>query len=434
MNAAGPALAIHSYPGGPTTAKPFELSPLPPRLIACKGSDEPSARPRRTKIWEFNTNLHCSIVGTCLSTSELRQTLRKIGLPTDGFSDHDLHGVGVTLAGRHDPAGRLLNKALDHRHKLAVSQFAKATTEEGVRLLWDEAVRRGEIPSAYWAALTHPLATQAIVRDAFNEVHMLSHLVGAANRADIRRLCQLEAEKSELQAKLQRQQAAFHDAVVSRDTQINDLRQALTRRIVSESAEDLRADTAALRDLASDLDRQLSGERRRRVSLEEKLTILQANLTRERSVRMEAERAGKAMRRELDTAEAAIRELCSGDHDGPPAAPDFRLHGRILLYVGGRPNQVAQIRTAIERLGGTCLHHDGGVENHPNLLPGLASRAEIVLFPVDCISHDAAGIVKSFCRQTGKPFVPLRSASITSLLCALSAPEFNRLVAAEQKG
>ena len=31
---------------------------------------------------------------------------------------------------------------------------------------------------------------------------MLSHLVGAANRADIRRLCQLEAENAELRARL----------------------------------------------------------------------------------------------------------------------------------------------------------------------------------------------------------------------------------------
>jgi hypothetical protein len=73
-----------------------------------------------------------------------------------------------------------------------------------VRALWADAVRRGEIPGAYWATLTHPAATQAIVREAFGEVHMLSHLVGAANRADIRRLCQLEAENAALQARLDR--------------------------------------------------------------------------------------------------------------------------------------------------------------------------------------------------------------------------------------
>ena len=102
---------------------------------------------------------------------------------------------------------------------------------------------------------------------------------------------------------------------------------------------------------------------------------------------------------------------------------DPRLDGVVLLYVGGRPHQVAYLRAVAERCGATFLHHDGGIENHPNLLPGLTSRADLVLFPVDCISHDAAHTVKLLCRQAGKRFIPLRAASATSLLAALRQPE-----------
>jgi len=35
--------------------------------------------------------------------------------------------------------------------------------------------------------------------------------------------------------------------------------------------------------------------------------------------------------------------------------------------------------------------------------------------------------VKALCRQGGKRFIPLRSASLTSLLAALQAPELIRL-------
>ena len=190
--------------------------------------------PRRTKIWEFNTNLHCSIIGTCLSTTELRQVLKKLGIASPDSTDHELHGAAVSLAGRHDKAAKLLNKALDERHRLAINQFAKASTEEGVRSLWRDAVRRGEIPGAYWATLTHPAATRTVIRDAFGEVHMLSHLVGAANRADIRRLCQLEEENAELRERLDRQQAAFREAVVTRDTSIQELRRALAQQVAAE--------------------------------------------------------------------------------------------------------------------------------------------------------------------------------------------------------
>src|SRR3978361_427310 len=90
-------------------SRPLDLNSFPPALIPRK------AVLRRTKIWEFNPNLHCSIIGTCLSTAEPRQGPKKAVVAVQGCTDHDLHGVAVTYAGRHDSAARLLHKALDHR-------------------------------------------------------------------------------------------------------------------------------------------------------------------------------------------------------------------------------------------------------------------------------------------------------------------------------
>jgi hypothetical protein len=404
------------------------LAALPPVLVARAAATPVSGPPRRTKIWEFNTNLHCSIVGTCLSTGELRQVMKKLGLAPPESTDHELHGTAVTLAGRHDTAGKLLNKALDRRHQIAINQFAKADTEGGVRALWRDAVRRGDIPGAYWATLTHAAATPAIVREAFGDVHMLSHLVGAANRADIRRLCQLEADKAELEAKLERQQLALRDAIVTRDASIRQLRQALAQRIAAEpmaSPVSGAEETGVLRHVVADLERRLARETRDRAAVDARLSDTHAVIARERMARTKAESERDVLRRELEAIEQSLVPGCADPtlHAGQPA----RLDGIVLLYVGGRANQVAHLRTVGERLGATFLHHDGGIENHPNLLPGLTSRSDLVLFPVDCISHDAARAVKQFCRQAGKRFVPLRSASVTSLLAALRRPEVSGL-------
>ena len=78
-------------------------------------------------------------------------------------------------------------------------------------------------------------------------------------------------------------------------------------------------------------------------------------------------------------------------------------------------------------MGARFVHHDGGVEHHLNLLAGLASQADLVVFPVDCIGHHAAQMAKQLCRQAGKRFIPLRSASATSLLAALQRPEVTGL-------
>ena len=59
---------------------------------------------------------------------------------------------------------------------------------------------------------------------------MLSHLVGAANRADIRRLRELEAEKGALTEKLQRQQQQLREGFTSRDETIRQLNALLARQ------------------------------------------------------------------------------------------------------------------------------------------------------------------------------------------------------------
>jgi Uncharacterized protein conserved in bacteria (DUF2325) len=58
------------------------------------------------------------------------------------------------------------------------------------------------------------------------------------------------------------------------------------------------------------------------------------------------------------------------------------------------------------------LHHEGGIEHSPTLLPGLVSRADHLFFPVDCVSHDAAATIERLCRQLEKPYCPLRTASL----------------------
>ena len=47
------------------------------------------------------------------------------------------------------------------------------------------------------------------------------------------------------------------------------------------------------------------------------------------------------------------------------------------------------------------------------------AQADAVLFPVDCVSHDAIGTIKRTCRERQTPFIPLRSASLAGLLVAI---------------
>jgi hypothetical protein len=385
--------------------------------------------PRRSKIWELADTLHCSIIGTCLSNAELRHALARVGVNgIDAADDHELHVVGVMLAGRRDAGAKLLQRALDRRHALAIKQYAKAKDEDALRRLWDESMRSSDIPGAYWALLSHPVATETIVKKAFQDVHMLSHLVGAANRADIRRLRQLEQENGALNEKLHRQQQQLRDGFTSRDETIRQLNALLARQPSAEGAgadrEGGQEENAASageetsRNVIADLNRRLGQETARRERLEQRLSAMSATMKKTAEALQRAQGERDALRRELESLEDHIAGLLQRATDDGETA--LELSERTMLYVGGRPNQIPQLKALVERTGARFLHHDGGIEHSSSLLPGLISRADVLLFPIDCISHDAVATLKRLCRQLEKPYLPLRTASLATLASSLA--------------
>ena len=52
-------------------------------------------------------------------------------------------------------------------------------------------------------------------------------------------------------------------------------------------------------------------------------------------------------------------------------------------------------------------------------LPSCVVRADAVVFPTDCISHSAALKAKRLCRQSMKPYVPLRGSGVSSFVAGL---------------
>src|SRR5262249_18860039 len=126
-----------------------------------------------------------------------------------------------------------------------------------------------------------------------------------------------------------------------------------------------------------------------------------------------------ALRQELAAVEDRMEALLLPRDEAGSDAPD--LTGLAVLYVGGRANQTPRLRAVVERAGAQFLHHDGGIEHSATLLPGFVGRADIPMFPVDCVSHDAMSSVKRHCRQTSKTYIALRTSSVAALIAALSS-------------
>lgn len=377
----------------------------------------------RTRLWELPPAFHCSVVGTCLTLAEARKFVARRDVPDAlRLSDLEFHEHLVLIAANPDGGARELNKYLDRRHGLAIRRFDKAKEEEALLAAWQQALANGDIPGAYWAALTHRSATQAFRAQVFGDVHMLSHLVGAANRADVRRLGELERENAELKEKVERQQARLRDLVTEKQAVIKELEDRLATRLEVEAQAGQDSgrpgETDALRRLALSLRKQLDQKSARVDVLAEQGTRLRDALARARDEVEHGRKLAALLTEEMESLEAGIGAI-DGSSDGLPAPLEDILDGRTVFYCGGRPGHVETIRRLVEKCRGTFLHHDGGKEERMGLMASQLQGADIVVFPVDCVSHDAMGQVKRLCRQSGKAYRALRTSSLGSFVHAL---------------
>ena len=399
---------------------------------------ESPATGRRRKLWEIRHDLHCAILGTCLSYAELEKVGRKAGfVPTAEATEYDVHTCLVKHSAEPGTLSRLLHKLLDRKYRSAIEACRSVKEEADLEAMWTRAMRDGDIPGSYWALVSHPLAAEKLLIRTFGDVHMLSHIAGAANRADIRRQKEVQAENrslSEQLAGLRRRMAAQQEAHGRAAERHAEEMQAVSRRLkAAETAETriagleaqladcesgdahrrLQSENAALKAKSEDSRHACERERQRCLDLERELTQV-------RQAQEESADRVRQLRAECEALEAVV---ASNDHReavrSAPDMPALDLDGRHIVYVGGLTGSVSKFRTLTENLNGRFIHHDGGLEDNSAGLGRVLNQADVVLCPVDCVSHGACVRAKRFCKQTAKTFVPLRSAGLSSYVAGL---------------
>ncbi|WP_404382969.1 DUF2325 domain-containing protein [Caenispirillum salinarum] len=381
----------------------------------------PAAPQRRRRMDQIPGKWHCSIIGTCLPLAELRKIAVKarFNLPRDA-SDYRIHGAVVHHCAEHKVLSRLVTKALDKRFPAHIARFSRAATEDELADLWRSHCDGGDVPGAYWALMSHPVDCQTLREQAYGEVHMLSHLSGASQRVDMRRLADLEralaSRAGEVEAltaertRWRETETRLRHDVAALDLHRRRAEQLETRVAELESGRALAEMRAALEAARAEANERALGIARRDeriAALEEELTGLRADTARLRS---------RAADLELKLCEAAGCPRLGGAAD---AAPPLDLCRRRILYVGGMTRAVAHMRDLVIRHNGEFLHHDGGLEDGCARLASALSQADAVLCPVTCVSHNAIDTIKRDCRRACKAFLPLPSHSVSALERAL---------------
>ncbi len=386
-------------------------------------------RRRRLKIDEIDSQWHCAIIGTCLPLSELKGLAAKLAIAVDpGPSGYNLHASMVRLASSHRAVAKALTKKLDRRHIVALNRFSKVETSADLIEMWGQALEKGDVAGAGWAVMSHPAANEDTRKLVFRDIHMLSHQMGAAARADLRQIDRLEKSNAELESRIDRQQDYFISEISRRDAENGNLRKRLAEAEAEarkfahavETDEEMRTLRAAVADLkiqlANEMERHRETENKRQAAggalalLDQRLAQMAVeNGDMAEEIRLYETRLAGSLE------QGAALGGCGWD------CAKLDLCGRCILFVGGRHQQMPHIRRLVEGCNGVFSHHDGGVEESMSRLHSLFGRADAVLFPVDCVSHSAQDTVKQLCHKWQKPFVPVRRSGLGAYFAALEA-------------
>lgn len=396
-------------------------------------SDAPvrSTRPTgsRLKLWQLEPRLHCSVIGTCLTLDDLRRACARAGLQTHTpLADHELHHAFVAMADQPSPAIRQLQKTLERRHRDSVALVQRSDPDQWPQL-WQQALAEGRVSGLYWGLLSRADLPARLQARITGEVHMLSHLSGASQQAELKRIPALERRVALLQRKLeqhrqdhqrrqqdnaqklqrlqlrlreaQRAERQLHEAQARLEAlEHNDLVKRLRAQVECYAAQ-----LSAARLAKERADSELDTARRQR-SFEREAHC------RTRALLHQVVRERQALERFVES--ELLEPSCPAGCAAAESGCDMDLCGRCILYVGGRQQVTSHLAQLVQRCNGRLICHDGGLEESPTRLDALLPKADAVVCPLDCVSHDAMRRVKRFCKQYAKRLVLLPTASVSA--------------------
>lgn len=385
--------------------------------------------PERTKLWKLDHDYHCSLIGTCLSMEEVRKLMRPFYAENvDTCHPYELHTAIVTMISYNDYRSKKVQNYLNKKYKKEISKTRKMNADELISE-WQSVLGGGEIIGTYWAIMLHPCATITIKRGLFGDVHMQSHMSGATIRVNLKRLRWLESERNnfntethyqlskynKLQIETTRLKATIQKQIEKSTELVNQVK-VLTKSndslIIENNTNKNKTLNIQIDKLANKVDHQ-SNE----IEIYHKKKIQSDNLITELNHQLKTQKQ-KISEYKSETehlhyllSQNKVENECQFKTKG--------LSGQRVLYVGGRASLIPYYRELIESRAGVFLHHDGGIEKNTQDLSIALNRADLVIFPTDCISHDAAWKIKRSCKKQQKPYKYLNNSGLYSLSCVL---------------
>ena len=387
-------------------------------------STNPEPKNSFLHLWELESKYLCALIGTCATIPEIRRLAHKSRIDNpDQYTDYHLHNIFVNAAHDGTRPGRLLEKLFRQKFKTSITRF-KETHYSQYETLWESALQGGDLTGSYYVLITNKNTPSETRSKAVGDIHMLSHISGMACRADLRDLPRLRKDNQRLIREIEHLNVKRTELIRSWEQKESELQKVLLNLksqlrqqncCKTQSAIDDQNNLIKIRK-KNELLAQLVGELRREKS-QLRQEILQVKADHQKpEIEINSKKSPS-----IDTVCGHERETQNeSTNEDKNLSSTTDLNGKKVLYFGGRFRQAPHFRDLVEKLNGCLFFHDGGREDGDRRLDELLPQADVVVCPIDCISHSAIGRIKRECQKLNIRFLPVRRASLSTLGRALS--------------
>ena len=396
-----------------------------------------SKQKRRDRLWELPKAVYCSVIGTCVTLEELRKISKKDKSHNyESLCDYELHKTFVSAAtNKRNFLARELQRLLEKKFQIIIRRFRDYSAQM-LDDAWEEAVVAGDISGTYWTLITHPMTPNDLLDRIFGDIHMLSHISGASLRTDVRQIGRLTSRVRGLEDEIKKVRSVSSNYTAKLVNEVNESGRKLKssqdiNRSLNEKLNRFEKRFNSGKYVQKEVDRltrDLAVTRLQKERLAEKLRITSEQKKALELEKSDLEKELIGSRNEIESLESLLEQIVGkytrGDI-GASGSGQLDLDQRCVLYVGGLGGQKSHFQAIVERFNGSFLYHDGGLEHGQKSLSSALAKADVVLCPWDCVSHNATQKIKIQCTRDSTPILYLRRASTSAFLKGLEEAATN---------
>jgi hypothetical protein len=360
----------------------------------------------------------------CLTPAEQKRLLKKTKITVKNTTPFEIHEAVVASSEGENRVSRRVDRLLQRKFGREVAVLLKLE-HEAFMANFRSADAAGNYAAALWATAIHPDLPRILKREIFGQIHMSMHFSGdermKMNRKltcrdnelkDLRRcnkeLAQMKRALEKKLQYLQQSQTGLKNALEAAEKELAQIRKmpfyGEPQGETIETEQEHRFLKTELEGLYECNKRQL----RQIIALKKKNHLLASKLGCQ-------DELNRRFRRETRTLIAELIAKSRCDH----SCPSFDLCSKRILIVGGMSRMESLYRELIEASGGIFEYHDGYMKKGSRQLESRLRRADLVLCPVNCNSHNACSMVKSLAKKHHKTVQMLANSSLQAISQAI---------------